>query len=379
MDNIKTSTGTTFMRSIITIIFCLIITVTTVSSKEISYQGRLTDSSNQPIGDGIYNITFFLYNDSLAGNVVWAETAEVVTTSGMFNHNLGSIAPFGNKLFHLYENLYLELRLENEIISPRSKLTASPYALSAEHLNGYDSSGIAAIATDNDKHKLTIFDDEGKPLIVFRDTIGDSAVVLPPFAINAKELLNEPGIAGDINTDLVTLQTGEMRTLAELQFSPPSEGYVVLYGKCYLLLSGTTGPNQAVIQVDDDPGGGLEFPYYSIAGLSGYTNSGTNYFPVFVTRVYYVQKKIYTFRLEGKAMMEAPAVAQSWDHVLNAVFYPTVYEIFNVIADNPMGVPSAIPIEIDTSTPFRESGTYYKVDLQKLKMLEEAKAEKLEK
>lgn len=371
MNRIKQFTGTTYMRSYLIVIISILILAAATQSREIAYQGRLSDGSNQPVADGNYLVTFFIYNDPVAGNVVWAETAEITTTEGMFSHNLGSITPFGSRLFQLYSELYLELNLNNEPITPRTKLTTTPFAISAENLNAYDSSGIASMMTDVDKHQFILYDSVGEPAIIFQDKKGDSSVVLPPFAVNAEEILNEPGVAADINYDLITLQTGEMQDLARLSVIIPDDGIIVLYGKCYLLLSGTTGPNTALVQIDEREGGNPSFPYYSIAGLSGYVNSGTNYFPVFVTRIYHKTKGQYFFRLEGKALMELPAVAQSWDHVLTAVYYPTSYEATYTISKTPMGDPDAVPIVIDSSTPNRPAGTYYKVDLQKIKMLDD--------
>lgn len=364
------------MRSYLTLLLCFLIAVSSASAGEISYQGRLTDPTGEPVTNGIYSVTFLLYDDATAGNIVWAETAEITTNLGLFDHLLGSTMPLSDKLFQTYANLYLELRLNNQPITPRTKLASTPYASSASSLKGIDSSGTLSIVTDNDRHSLTMYKRNGDTLLTFQDTTGNNAVILPNFSISSEEILDEPGLGLDINSALITLSTSEMTDLVDLTIITPDDGYIVLYGKCYFLLSGTTGPNSAIVQIDENEGGGPSFPYYTIAGLSGYANSGTNYFPAFVTRVYYKSKGQYTFRLEGKASNETPAVAQTWDHVLMAAYYPTSYAGVKSIETSPMGDPTAIPLIIESNSPNRSSGTYYKVDLQKIELISKEKSEK---
>jgi len=181
--------------------------------------------------------------------------------------------------------------------------------------------------------------------------------------VNSSEILDEPGIAGYTNADQVELSTGEMADLVGIEITTPTDGYIILYGKCYLMLSGTTGANSARIQIDEIEGGVSQYPFYSQAGLSGYVNTGTNYFPINVTRTYYRQAGTYEFRLEGRVMISPPAIAQSWDHQLTAIFYPSSYGWVGGFTADPAGFPSAIPVRSDSA---ERPDKGYEVDLRDL-------------
>ena len=60
-----------------------------------SYQGRLTDASGEPVPDGNYSVAFRLYTEPTGGSVFWNETQSVTTRDGLFSVLLGSVTPIG--------------------------------------------------------------------------------------------------------------------------------------------------------------------------------------------------------------------------------------------------------------------------------------------
>ncbi len=349
------------------ILLCFFISYTTIIAveKQINYQGQLSGIDGTPVADGLYSIDFFLYTDSVGGSAIWSENSDVLTSNGLFSYQLGSKNSLSSTIFQQYPTLFLELQIDGEAILPRNRLGTSAFAFSASDISGYDNNGIQTIQTDSDNRSLTIFDSLGGNYITLQNKIGDSALIFPESSVNADEILDEPGLTSSIDISLTTLTNSEMMDIMTVTIETPADGYIVLYGKCYLLLSGTTGANSAIVQIDENEGGGTQFPYYSIAGLSGYQNSGTNYFPIFVTRTYYKSKGIYTFRLEAKANNPLPAVAQSWDHILTAFYYPTSYRGVEAIVANPFNYDNPIPISADNG---RDTRQYYKVDLRELEV-----------
>lgn len=373
----------------------------------ISYQGRLTTDSGQPVADGAYNVQFAIYSDSTGGSQFWQETALIQTQSGLFSHLLGSVVPFPRNLFANHPELFLELTVDGEVVAPRSRLTASAYAMSSGNLRVTDDIDSTVIFTDGQLHRLVINGSDSRQRMVLSgeeygrlqlyDSIGtgvtadlsatadsggrlslynlegdsrislraglegDLTVQLPDSAINADEILNETGIVTTVNTNQVPLATGVMTDLVTIDLTIPEDGYIHLRGKCYVLLSGTTGPNNALVQIDFNEGGGSDFPYYQLAGLSGYVNTGTNYFPIYVERTYFAQAGTYTFRMEGRAEHPLPAVAKTWDHILTATYYPTYYGAVSSVVRSPEGHPSAVPLDDPRSDSL---GQRWKVDLR---------------
>ncbi len=350
----------------ISILWILAAVMAFASQPLISYQGRMTDGSGAPIGDGDYSAIFSVFSDSVGGQALWTEAATVTTVSGLFEHRLGSTNAFPPGLFAGNESLFLEVEINDEIVSPRSRLLTVPFAIVANDLLVSDVEGRPAVVTSSTDRQLTILDTTGAEKIVLRDADGDDAVVLPESAINAGEILSEPGIASSVNISLMTLGTGSMTDLAVVTITTPDKGYIVLYGKCYVMLSGTIGANTAIVQIDENEGGGTQYPYFSVAGLSGYVNTGVNYFPAMVTRAYYKSAGTYTFRMEGRANNELPAVAQTWDHILTAIYYPTSYRGVGAILPDGAWIPGAIQISPETNDSFRSDEVNWQVDLREL-------------
>ncbi len=319
------------MKRIISIylFFILLICINAASGAgpPISYQGRLLDSAGNAIIDNIHQVDFFLYDANVEGNELWTETASITTYQGYFNHFLGSTTEIPDSLFENNLNLFLEVIFNSEIISPRIQLGASPFSKTSGGLNVIDQNDDQAIKTFSDEHKLVLYsnDENISDIIIQAGRSDDSALVLPDSAINSDEILNEAGLNYGISTKLIALAHGYMIDLTTVSIRTPADGYIVVQGKCYLLLSGTTNANRARIQIDEEPGGNGIYPYYTIAGLSGYVNTDINYFPIYVIRTFSKNAGTYQFRMEGEALDLPPANAETWDHILTATYYPTSY------------------------------------------------------
>jgi hypothetical protein len=331
----------------------------------ITYQGRLTDNAEVSVPDSSYNVTFAIYTDSTGGAPLWQESAGVLTRDGLFSHRLGSVSSFPQLLFQDYDRLYLEISIEGETTLPRTRLTGVPYAQTAGNLNVKNANDSTVIKTFPESRRLAFYGGDGQTSLTLQGGIvGDQAAVLPDSSINSMEILDEPGIVVETSPVLVPLSTTSMTDLLTVDITIPNDGYIVLHGKCYVLLSGTTGANSAHVQIDENEGGSSLFPYYTVAGLGGYVNTATSYFPVYVTRTYFKPAGTYTFRMEGRAVDVSPAVAKTWDHILTAVYYPTGYGAVKSITTEPNDHPQDVPITITDDPEHNRTGSYYEVDLR---------------
>ena len=103
----------------------------------INYQGKLTDPNGISL-DGLYIMKFYLYDPESGGSPLWNEQQEIMVTNGIYNVELG-ITPFPSDLFD-NENLYLEVEIFStgigwETLSPRQRLTSTPFAMRAASSN----------------------------------------------------------------------------------------------------------------------------------------------------------------------------------------------------------------------------------------------------
>jgi len=334
----------------------------------ISYQGQLTGSGGLPVPNGVYDVDFALFEDSVGGVALWTESAVVTTSSGLFSHLMGSVIPIPSSTWLDREAVFLELTVDGLPQEPRSHIAAVPFAEVAGNLEIRDDTGLVIGRTlSDDGAGLLLNRASGDTGIVLMGGLsGDGAVVLPEASISASETLDEAGLTLSTNSQSVELMTMEMVDLVTIDIEIPTDGYIVLDGKCYVVLEGTTGPNTAVIQIDEYEGGTTQFPYYTVAGLGGYVNSSKNYFPVHVTRVYYADSGQYTFRMEGRASYAPPAKAVTWDHVLRAVFLPTGYGFTSKVTTDPGDHPH--PRLLDVVDPLRPDAgeRYYELDMRDL-------------
>lgn len=214
----------------------------------------------------------------------------------------------------------------------------------------------------------------------------DSSVVLPDDAISASEILDEPGITVQLNSSFISLTT-VMQDLETVTITIPSSGYILLHGKGYGLIGGTTGVVSGYAQIDETAGGGFLFPFFTFMGRSAhYSSTATTYVPYYCTRTYFKTAGVYTFRLEGNTDGGVPAgTLRSAVHSLTAVFYPTSYgAVATVLASSDAAEFQSARSSGGTSGTGAgaEGGTatdLYEVDLRDLEMRvlrAEAEAEK---
>jgi hypothetical protein len=105
----------------------------------INYQGVLTNLAGAPVtSPPAVNMTFSLFPDQNPGSPLWSETQSVTVTNGQFNVMLGSGtlvagAPLASLAFDV--PYYLEVQVGSEKLSPRTPLSATPYAFRAMKLD----------------------------------------------------------------------------------------------------------------------------------------------------------------------------------------------------------------------------------------------------
>ncbi|MDP3024019.1 MAG: hypothetical protein Q8O10_00610, partial [candidate division Zixibacteria bacterium] len=106
--------------------------------QQMTYQGVLTDASGKRIS-GTKTLTFEIYNAETIGTRLWGpETRSYTfTDSGLVNVILGSITPLNLDETQQY---WLQIRVESDTLRPRIKLTAVPYSMNSDRLDGFHAS-----------------------------------------------------------------------------------------------------------------------------------------------------------------------------------------------------------------------------------------------
>lgn len=125
-----------------------------------TYQGYLTDAQGNPVRDGRYQMEFNIYKIATRGQSLWGDSHQVSVVDGSFTVELGTGTVPGSgpaKPFVFRRSLksvladgdafYLGITVDGGTeMTPRQKLTSSPFAIraaDADTLDGLDSSAFA--------------------------------------------------------------------------------------------------------------------------------------------------------------------------------------------------------------------------------------------
>lgn len=102
----------------------------------VSYQGKLTSLSGQPVADGTYTMDFSIYAAQSGGAPIWIENGRSVqVTGGIFTVLLGEVSPLSAAV--LNGDRWLSIFVNGVELSPRTRLASAPYAIrahTAEHV-----------------------------------------------------------------------------------------------------------------------------------------------------------------------------------------------------------------------------------------------------
>ena len=137
---------------------------------QITYQGRLLYNGS-PVTSAT-SIVFRLYQTSSGGSAVWTETHGSVTpdSTGIYTVVLGSTVAIPDD----YDALWIELVVAGNVLTPRKKLTSSPFVLRVGELPNLYVSGNVGIGTSSPLGTLHVVT-SGTPFTP--DTASDDLVV----------------------------------------------------------------------------------------------------------------------------------------------------------------------------------------------------------
>ncbi|TRZ50089.1 hypothetical protein D4S03_07305, partial [bacterium] len=123
----------------------------TVPRRQLSFQGRLTSSSGTPITTAV-DVVFKLWSHLTAGSQLYTSGTCSITPdpNGIFNTLIGN-GTCGSEItgtvFTDNRDVYLEVAVGVETLTPRQQIATVGYALNSETLQGYPASASATINT----------------------------------------------------------------------------------------------------------------------------------------------------------------------------------------------------------------------------------------
>lgn len=175
-----------FYCTLVAMVFLFSASVSAAVPGQVNFQGMLEDGAGQPV-TGNVNFDFAIYDGLTGGTQLWSESQSgVAVNSGIYSVVLGSVTAITTDALS-GGLVYLEITIGGEILLPRQRLFAVPYALKAQdsenfggisegyfqqiflHTN-YDGTGPA---NDDPLEGLADIDGDGRANFIDSDNDGD--------------------------------------------------------------------------------------------------------------------------------------------------------------------------------------------------------------
>lgn len=128
-------------------------------NQQIGFQGKLTNPDGTNVVDGNYSIRFRIYTDATldalnaclpgSNTCKWEDSQTITVNDGIFYYALGSNggAPLPGSVDFNVTGLYLGVKVNTDTeMTPRVRLTSSPYAFNSNALGGIASSGYVQLS-----------------------------------------------------------------------------------------------------------------------------------------------------------------------------------------------------------------------------------------
>lgn len=233
----------------------------------------------------------------------------------------------------------------------------------------YDADGdptVGLTASESNGGYLSLIDPVGDETIVLNaGGDGNSAVTLPEDAIDNLEILDEPGVAANINATLITL-TSSMQDLVTVDITIPADGYIRVTASCNSNSYGSWQTTYGVFQIDETAGGSLIAPHYTVVGPQHAVDAAFVFISgVFTERMYFKPAGTYTFRLEALRGSSSATVLTSHNRI-TAIYYPTAYG--SVSTTSPQSPPGIDAELISTTNLDGSTSQVYQYDLRDLEL-----------
>ena len=197
-----------------------------------NFQGRLTDSNGTVPADGKYNMRLRLMSAPSGGTNLWQANRiynsstptdyRVQVTNGLFSIQLGDVASgvandpaLSPSIFNIQTNatVYLEVELPTPLtadcdssgcqdwgegaMTPRQLISAAPYALNADTIDGIDGASLAQLSASNTFTGTNLFKNTSDSTTAFQIQKSDNT---PLFVADTTNLAIKIG-GGDVSPD----------------------------------------------------------------------------------------------------------------------------------------------------------------------------------
>lgn len=208
----------------------------TAPNRILSYQGRLTNTAQSPISDPTA-MTYTLYDDATGGSILWSSNTCTIDPDqdGIFNANLGAGSGAGadnencggnisEDVFTLYNNVWLEVAVGAETLTPRQPIRTVAYALNSATLQGLPPAEIASHST------ILMMNSAGEVVLGTDNPIIKAATTSSGLTIEANQITIQT--IADSNGNIIVSPDGT--GILDIQGNASISGETTLIGNIYI-------------------------------------------------------------------------------------------------------------------------------------------------
>jgi hypothetical protein len=116
----------------------------------LNFTATLMDASGNPVADDSYDVTYGLYAAPSGGTALWEETQTLDTEKGVLSAELGQTTALDPAIFSTNTNLWLQLKVGTQVMTPRLPVDSVPWALFATHAALADDLSCAGCVASSD-------------------------------------------------------------------------------------------------------------------------------------------------------------------------------------------------------------------------------------
>lgn len=135
-----------FLTSLIFVFLLAVASTFAAIPQLIPYQANVLDAQKGEPLNGVYSVTFELFDTQNGGTPIWSVNRSVSIENGYMNVMLGEVNPLNNVDFS--KQLYIQVTIGNGTPYPRTKLGATPYAIQAIQAVDADTAKVAQDVVD---------------------------------------------------------------------------------------------------------------------------------------------------------------------------------------------------------------------------------------
>jgi hypothetical protein len=201
----------------------------------ISYQGKILQ--NGVSASTSLTMTFELFNTSTGGSALYTYTEAIVPSSGLFSVLIGDslINPLDPEIFKNNNELYLQVTVGIETLSPRKRIVTVPYAFNAKYLDGY---GVSLTPTNT--NYIPVADSDGGFTFGNVTTTGDLYV---SGTVRVGDICSKDGSfcfnVNDLNITVKEMRTTSVKYIGNVTTTPSLRGYQAANAICNAFWSGS--------------------------------------------------------------------------------------------------------------------------------------------